>query len=185
MELFASYRDFRETGPWSVADVTAAMSVVQKLKYKNVSLDRWELKSFFIIDAQRKRHFKREIGFFQSSSRLLNSLTLSNVGEFSGSWIPKNSKRGKICRRSFTSSIKKKWRLQSCSDGKEMYKKAWCTCKVVVVPIIHLVYPLKICTGKKCLQNIHTHLSKSVRSDNSSSIDQWPSLGLFSSFIQN
>ena len=76
------YRGFRETGLWYVAHVTAAMSVV---KYKNVSLDRWELKSFFIIDARRKRHFKRELGFFQSSSRLLNSLTLSNVGEFSGS----------------------------------------------------------------------------------------------------
>ena len=23
----------------------------------------------------------------------------------------------------------------SCSDGKEMYKKAWCTCRVVVLPI--------------------------------------------------
>ena len=24
---------------------------------------------------------------------------------------------------------------QSCSDGKEMYKKTWCTCRVVVLPI--------------------------------------------------
>ena len=135
MELFASYRDFRETGPWSVADVTAAMSVVQKLKYKNVSLDRWELKSFFIIDAQRKRHFKREIGFFQSSSRLLNSLNLSNVGEFSGSWIPKNSKRGKICRRLFTSSIKKK--NEDCSrvvTAKKCTKKRDARAKLLLYP---------------------------------------------------
>ena len=40
----------------------------------------------------RKRHVKREFVFLQSWLRLLDPtvFTLSNVGELSGSWIPKN-----------------------------------------------------------------------------------------------
>ena len=31
--------------------------------------------------------------------------------------------------------------LWSCSDGKEMYKKAWYTCRVVVLPIQPIALP--------------------------------------------
>ena len=72
-----------------------------------------------------------------------NLLTLSIVGEPSWSWIPKKSiqvQKGKekfvvVCLRSPQNLKVGNFTLQSCSDGKEVYQKAWCTCKVVVLLI--------------------------------------------------
>ena len=61
----------------------------------------------------------------------LNSLTFSNVGELSRSWIPKkfpgSRREREMCRRFPTFSIIVKIRQFAsylCSDGKEMYKKS-------------------------------------------------------------
>ena len=61
----------------------------------------------------------------------------------------------KIRGRLFTSSIKSEmshYPSWSCSDGKEMYKKAWCTCNNVVFlikPIAFLPFSLPGC--RRCL----------------------------------
>ena len=51
---------------------------------------------------------------------------------------PSSYRERKFCHCLFTSFTKREIRYshvaESCSDGKEMYKKAWCTCKVVVLP---------------------------------------------------
>ena len=44
--------------------------------------------------------------------------------------------------------------LQSCSDGKEMFKRAWCRCKVVVLPIwtyAYLFAVLRCRRRRRCL----------------------------------
>ena len=62
----------------------------------------------------------------------------------------------KIRGRLFTSSIKSEmshYPSWSCSDGKEMYKKAWCTCNNVVFlikPIAFLPFSLPGC--RRCLR---------------------------------
>ena len=91
----------------------------------------------------RRRHLKSEFTLPQSLSRLFHlvqcveccnfflELNPSRLSRSAGnenkvvvlcSSPPQNMKLG-----IFTS--------KSCSDGKEMYKKAWCTCKVVVLSI--------------------------------------------------
>ena len=53
-------------------------------------------------------------------------------------FISKVRKRKKIRRRSFKPSKSMKlgiFTFYSCSDSKEMYKKACCTCRVVVLPL--------------------------------------------------
>ena len=52
--------------------------------------------------------------------------------------LDQSSGKEESCCLVFPSSTKREFRhftLQSCSDGKEMYKKASCTCKVVVLLI--------------------------------------------------
>ena len=76
------------------------------------------------------------------------SLTLSDVGEPSESWIPENPIKIQKERGNFVVAcvlplhnvklgIFTSW---SCSDGKEMYKKAWCTCKMVVLLIKSIAF---------------------------------------------
>ena len=81
------------------------------------------------------------------------SLTFSNVREPSQSWIPKNHSQVQKERGNFVvACVLLLYNLklgiltsQSCSDGKEMYNKAWCTCKIVVLvikPIAFLTFSL-------------------------------------------
>ena len=71
------------------------------------------------------------------------SFNSSNVGKFFWRWILKavskfrNRKRKSFCCCSRSPQNVKigTLTLKSCSDGKEMYKKAWCTSKIVVLPI--------------------------------------------------
>ena len=73
-----------------------------------------------------------------------NSFNSSNAGRFFWSWILKRLYRrlGKekgsrciLCSRPGQNVKLGSFTLQSCSDGKEMFKRAWCTCKVVVLLI--------------------------------------------------
>ena len=65
---------------------------------------------------RQKRRLKREFAFFQSSSWFPQSLTLSNVGELSWSWISKNrnhvpaERERKFCRPLFAFSTKREIR---------------------------------------------------------------------------
>ena len=65
---------------------------------------------------RQKRRIKREFAFFQSSSWFPLSLTLSNVGELSWSWISKNrnhvpaERERKFCRPLFAFSTKREIR---------------------------------------------------------------------------
>ena len=81
------------------------------------------------------------------------SLTLSDVGEPSESWIPENPITIQKERGNFVVAcvlplynvklgIFTSW---SCSDGKEMYKKTWCTWKMVVLvvkPVVFVTFSL-------------------------------------------
>ena len=81
------------------------------------------------------------------------SLTLSDVGEPSESWIPKNPIQIQKERGNFVVAcvlplynvklgIFTSW---SRSDGKEMYKKTWCTWKMVVLvvkPVVFVTFSL-------------------------------------------
>ena len=81
------------------------------------------------------------------------SLTLSDVGEPSESWIPKNPIQIQKESGNFVVAcvlplynvklgIFTSW---SCSDGKEMYKKTWCTSKMVVLvvkPVVFVTFSL-------------------------------------------
>ena len=87
---------------------------------------------------------KSEFPFFQSLSWLfqLASLTLSNASELFWSWISINHIQVHEEKENFviaclhlSQNVKLgifMWQL--CSESKEMYKKVWCTCKVVVLP---------------------------------------------------
>ena len=50
--------------------------------------------------------------------------------------------------------------LQSCNNCKEMYKKTWCTCKVVVLPIYMYTYCFfchsSFCHRRNCLCSLST-----------------------------
>ena len=71
------------------------------------------------------------------------SFNSSNVGKFFWGWILKDcvkvqekKKEGVVlCPRTLQNVKLGIFMSYSCSDGKEMYKKAWCTCKVIVLLI--------------------------------------------------
>ena len=81
------------------------------------------------------------------------SLTLSDVGEPSESWIPKNPIEFQKERGNFVvAGVLPQYNVKlgiftswSCSDGKEMYKKTWCTWKMVVLvvkPVVFVTFSL-------------------------------------------
>ena len=71
------------------------------------------------------------------------SFISSNVGKIFWSWIlidcikvqEKKKKVVVLCSRPPKNVKLGTFTPWSCADGKEMYKKTWCTCKVVVLPI--------------------------------------------------
>ena len=65
-------------------------------------------------------------------SDYFNSLTLWNVDELSWSWIPQKNIQLEKEKENFVVPENRYLRVVSSSNGKEVYKKAWCTCKVVV-----------------------------------------------------
>ena len=79
----------------------------------------------------RKRHLKSEVALLQTLSRLFHRVKFVKFWQF---FLELNSKR--LYRRKSLSCahVLNISTSQSCSDGKEMYKKAWFTCKVVVLP---------------------------------------------------
>ena len=104
-----------------------------------------------------KTSFKRGFAFFQSLSRLFRFPATYFVKQ--RQTLLKVNYRGpyrsaereiKFRRCVFTSSIKNEIRhfhvVIVCSDSKEMYKKVWCTCEVVVF-LIKLVAFLRMLLG--------------------------------------
>ena len=76
------------------------------------------------------------MAFLQSSSQLFHiTYFFICIGTLLRALYPSSERESKFLRRLFTSSIKREIisTLQSCSDDKEMYKKVWHTCKVVVL----------------------------------------------------
>ena len=104
--------------------------------------------SKFLDDNKPKCHLKSEFALFHSSSILqLNFISFvkcwRNVLGLNpkGPYLTVQKEKGKFCVV-FTYSVNLCWRVklgrfmsQSCNDGLEMYKKAWCTCKVVALLI--------------------------------------------------
>ena len=99
---------------------------------------------------RRKRRWKSEFAFFQSWSRLLQVtnfvkcrrtlLKLNSLEPYSSS-----EKERKFRRRLCTSSVHREIRhfhVVVVQDGKEMHKKAWCTCKIVALLIKLVAFPL-------------------------------------------
>ena len=85
----------------------------------------------------RKRHLKSEVALLQTLSRLFHRVKFVKFWQFfSGVEFQKTvSKYRKRKRKSLSCAhVLNISPSQSCSDGKQMYKKAWFTCKVVVLP---------------------------------------------------
>ena len=83
-----------------------------------------------------KRHIiKREFDLLQTLSYLFqpNSFNSSNVGKLDCIEVEEKKKKVVVlCWRSPQSvNLGRILTSQSCTDSKEMYKKAWCTCKVL------------------------------------------------------
>ena len=90
----------------------------------------------------QKRHLKSEVALLQTLSRLYStSFILSNVGNFYWSWILKDCIKvlGKkkevvvLCSRPPQSLFSRCSR--AVTSKKSVYKKSWCTCRVVVLTI--------------------------------------------------
>ena len=67
-------------------------------------------------------------------------------------------KERKFCRWLFTSSVKHEIRLfhvPSRGRGKEMYEKARCTCKVVVLLIVYCVFKVLVAVAGNVLCSSH------------------------------
>ena len=92
----------------------------------------------------RKRHIKSGLALLQTLSHLFQLVQLAKCWQI---LLEQNSKRlyqssGKekeikvniLYSRPRKNVKLRTFTLWSCSDGKEMYKKEWCTCKVVVLP---------------------------------------------------
>ena len=86
---------------------------------------------------QRKRHLKSEVALLQTLSRLFHLVQFIRYWQFfGGSLILKDcievqGKKNKVvvlCSRFHVVVVH--------NDGKEMYKNAWYTCRVVVLPIL-------------------------------------------------
>ena len=63
-------------------------------------------------------------------------LTWLDVGELSWNWLPTNHTQVKKEKENFVvTSWSPPWNVTSCSNGREVYKKLWCTCEVAVLLI--------------------------------------------------
>ena len=92
----------------------------------------------------RKRLLKSKVALLQKRYRAYSiSFNSSNVGNFFGgeldskNFIKVQEKKTKVvvlCSRPPQNVKLGIFTSLSCSDCKEMYKKAWCTCKAVVLP---------------------------------------------------
>ena len=68
-----------------------------------------------------------------------NSFISLNLGEFIGIWILKDSINNQEKKKRVFVLVRFPW--SSYNDGKEMYKKAWCTCKAVVLLFLPFSLP--------------------------------------------
>ena len=113
----------------------------------------------------RQRHLKSEFAPLQTLSRLSHLvyfvkcwqmfLELNSKGVYQSSGKEKKVVvLGSRPRPNVNSGI---FTLQSGNDGKEMYKKAWCKCKVVVLlikPIVFLLFSLPSASSLLKLPNL-------------------------------
>ena len=91
----------------------------------------------------KEMHAVRKLSVWYKIPIWSNSLTLSNPSELFWSWISKFMKRMNFVIACLRPSQNVKLGIFTGSravDGKEMYKKAWCTCKVVVLPCQAITY---------------------------------------------
>ena len=93
-------------------------------------------------------HGKGNSHFFSFYRDYSNSLTLSNVSELFWSWISISISNISMKRMNFVIACLRPSQNMKLGiftgsravDGKEMCKKVWCTCKVVVLPCQAIAY---------------------------------------------
>ena len=96
----------------------------------------------------KEMHAVRKLSVWYKIPIWSNSLTLSNASELFWSWISINHIQVHKEKENFviaclrpSQNVKLGIFTGSLAvDGKEMYKKAWCTCKVVVLPCQAIAY---------------------------------------------
>ena len=104
------------------------------------------LKDTTMAESHENVVWKSEFTFFQRLYSNFNSLTLSSASELFWSWISINHiqvHENDFCHCLFTDTQNVKLGIFTGSravDSKEMYKKAWCTCKVVVLHCHAIAY---------------------------------------------
>ena len=105
------------------------------------------LKATMMADNHENVAWKREFTFFQFLSWLFHHAYFANASELFWSWISinisKSMKRMNFVIVCLPPSQYMKLGIFTGSravDGKEMYKKVWCTCKVVVLPCQGIAY---------------------------------------------
>ena len=97
------------------------------------------LKDTTMAESHENVAWKSEFTFFQWLYSHFNSLTLSSASELFWSWISINHiqvHENDFCHCLFTDTQNVKLGIftgSRAADSKEMYQKAWCTCKVVVL----------------------------------------------------
>ena len=104
------------------------------------------LKDTTMAESHENVVWKSEFTFFQRLYSNFNSLTLSSASELFWSWISINHiqvHENDFCHCLFTDTQNVKLGIFAGSravDSNEMYKKAWCTCKVVVLHCHAIAY---------------------------------------------
>ena len=104
------------------------------------------LKDTTMAESHENVVWKSEFTFFQWLYSHFNSLTLSSASELFWSWISINHiqvHENDFCHCLFTDTQNVKLGIFAGSravDSNEMYKKAWCTCKVVVLHCHAIAY---------------------------------------------
>ena len=111
------------------------------------------LKDTTTADSHENDAWKSEFTFFQSLSWLFQLAYFVKCKHWLWLLYIQLHEENEFCHCLFTSFTKRE------IDGKEMFKKAWCTCKVLVLPYQASAY---LISRPRCILNftIHCDLSK-------------------------
>ena len=100
---------------------------------------------------QWKHNQKNEFASFQTLSRLFGTALFVKVGLFSWSWILKGYIHVQVLHKTSNGKVSRRSRAV---DVKEMYLKAWCTCRAVDLLIKPTVFRRCYRRRRSCLRSL-------------------------------
>ena len=134
-----------------------------------------------------KRQLKSEVAQLQIFSRLFHLVQFVKYWQFV---LDLNSKRliegtenerevVVLCSRPPQNVKLGSFTSKSCNDGKEMYKKAWCTCKIIVLTIETFCFFAVLVTSPSSLSSLV--LASTTATAGKTSLLKW--ISVFSNFV--